>query len=76
MTELTQESLETLLLDLMQNMDAMVERYALRPTQLIVPPAILNRLMRRPPLARRRGPRGRRLALKLRARPQLWRMMR
>jgi len=74
MTELTEESLIAILQRLAQELDGTAARISLRPSHLIVPPAVLNRLLHRPPIAIRRGPRGRRLAMKLRARPSLWRM--
>lgn len=74
MTELTEDSLTAALEQLAGMIEDTEQRMVLRPSHLIVPPAILNRLLYRPPIAIRRGPRGRRLAMKLRARPSLWRM--
>jgi len=51
-------------------------RLALQPTQLIVPGWLRRHLLRRPPLTKAGGPRGRKKALARRAAPALWRMMR
>jgi len=76
MTALTEESLEQALMQMAGHIEAMEERIALRPTHLIVSPAIFRNLMWRPPIRKARGVRGRKRALSKRPAPMFWKMMR
>ena len=74
MTELTEESLTATL----ERLAAMVmdteQRMTLRPTHLIISPAMYRRLMWRPPIKKARGIRGRKRAIARRAKPAMWGM--
>ena len=72
MTELTQESLERALMEMVGHLESMEERIILRPTHLIIPPAIYRKLMWRSPIRKARGIRGRKRALYGRSKPLMW----
>ena len=71
---------ETTLTQALERLQATVQsergRLALGPTGLLVPGWLRRTLLRRPPLTKASGPRGRKKALARRAAPALWRMMR
>lgn len=76
MTELTEESLTATLEKLAAMVVGTEQRMILRPTHLIISPAIYNRLMWRPPIKKARGIRGRKRAIARRTKPAMWQMMR
>lgn len=72
MTELTQESLERLLMNLKKHIDEVGDRISVIPKYLIVPPAIFRTMMYRTPIKMAKGIRGRKRALYWRSKPPMW----
>ena len=72
MTELTEESLEKVLLDMAFMINSQGETFVIRPKQLIVPPAIFRTMMYRTPIKMAKGIRGRKRALYWRSKPPMW----
>lgn len=74
MTELTQESLEKVLLDMAHMVNSRGEVFTIRPKHLIVSPVMFRSLMYRTPIRMARGLRGRKRALYGRSKPLMWRV--
>jgi hypothetical protein len=74
-TDLTQESLEKLLLDIAFIVNSPNETFVIRPKHLIVPPAIFCIMMYRTPIKRVRGVRNRKRALYWRSKPTMWKLL-
>jgi len=75
MAELTQDSLEGMLMQMAGHINSMEERIVLKPTMLIISSKIYRFLMWLPPVAKRRGVRGRKRALMQRGCPRIWGML-
>jgi hypothetical protein len=74
-TDLTQESLEKVLLDIAFMVNSQDETFVIRPKHLIVPPAIFCIMMYRTPIKMARGVRGRKRALYWRSKPIMWKLL-
>lgn len=73
MTALTEKSMTEAMGELAQRIESADQRMMMHPTHMIIPPALLNILMWRPVIAKRKGVKGRRMAIKTRRKPSLWR---
>ena len=75
MSDLTQENLEQMLLNLARHVDEVGDRVSLIPKYLIVSPVALRHLLWRPPIRMTRGIRGRKRAISRREAPVLWKTL-